>query len=184
MKIKYHLVKGNAVKQKLPITALFFLSSILHLNISSDASFCAVCLVTFFGLFRKLHLLPVSASKFILTYSSLKVLLSSTHGVHSFMPNGARPFNSESELIPFLYLSFFTLPCVSPYQGLLFYLCSPHQYPGLCLSWSQSSMGICSYLQSFLSEVRNCLDRLGHASSDYAGYSFCRGMCLLSLSRC
>ena len=59
-------VKGNAVKQKLPVTASILLKfyPLLNLSISFDASFWAVCLVAFFGLFGKSQLLPVSANKF------------------------------------------------------------------------------------------------------------------------
>ena len=59
-------VLGDKVHQKLPIT-LDILKGIYHtLNVNSsyDASFWAVCLIAFFGMFRKSHLLPISASKF------------------------------------------------------------------------------------------------------------------------
>ena len=59
-------IKGNGIKQKLPITlnilrGIFYL---LNMNYSYDATFWAVCLVMFFGLFRKSHLLPLSDTKF------------------------------------------------------------------------------------------------------------------------
>ena len=59
-------VKGNAVKQKLPNTASILLKfyALFNLSISFDSSFWAVCLVAFFDLFRKSHLLTVSGNKF------------------------------------------------------------------------------------------------------------------------
>ena len=59
-------VKGSTIKQKLPITVdiLNKIYGLLNCNISFDASFWAVYLVAFFGLFRKSHLLPISTAKF------------------------------------------------------------------------------------------------------------------------
>ena len=59
-------VKGSPPNQKLPITPqiLLRLHDTLCFTSSLDTSFWAVCLVAFFGMFRKSHLLPVSASKF------------------------------------------------------------------------------------------------------------------------
>ena len=59
-------VLGDKIHQKLPIT-LDILKGIYHtlkVNSSYDASFWAICLIAFFGMFRKSHLLPISASKF------------------------------------------------------------------------------------------------------------------------
>ena len=59
-------VMGNAPMQKLPIT-LDILRGIfgwLNLNYSVDASFWAICLVAFFGMFRKSHLLSTTSGSF------------------------------------------------------------------------------------------------------------------------
>ena len=55
-------VKSDSAKQKLPITAdiLKGIFNLLNINNGYDASFWAICLVAFFGLFQKSHLLPVS----------------------------------------------------------------------------------------------------------------------------
>ena len=57
---------GTPPKPKLPITVslLFRIRSRINLNNSKHASFWAICLVAFFVLFRKAHLLPVSESAF------------------------------------------------------------------------------------------------------------------------
>ncbi|XP_066921328.1 uncharacterized protein [Clytia hemisphaerica] len=58
--------KGVPPVPKLPITVeiLSFIHSQLNLRDSKQASFWALCLVSFFGLFRKSHLLPVSQKDF------------------------------------------------------------------------------------------------------------------------
>ena len=57
---------GVPPSPRLPITVplLFRIRSRLNLNCSKHASFWAICLVAFFGLFRKSHLLPESEAKF------------------------------------------------------------------------------------------------------------------------
>ena len=59
-------VKGNLVKQKLPITVNILLHIHEYLNLSSsvNASFWAICLVAFFGMFRKSHLLAKTEKSF------------------------------------------------------------------------------------------------------------------------
>ena len=50
--------KGHSLEQKLPINLDIFLIIRRQLNLtcSVDASFWAICLVAFFGMFRKSHL--------------------------------------------------------------------------------------------------------------------------------
>jgi len=64
--------KGSVVKRKLPITPAILLGirSQLHLQEPKDILFWAVCLVAFFGLFRKSNLLPATCHGF----STLKQL--------------------------------------------------------------------------------------------------------------
>ena len=59
-------VLGVPVQSRLPITVqlLMRIRTRLNLNSSRHASFWAICLTAFFGLFRKCHLLPVSGPKF------------------------------------------------------------------------------------------------------------------------
>lgn len=59
-------VCGVPPKPRLPFTIplLMKLRSRLNLNSSKQASFWAICLVAFFGLFRKAHLLPESEATF------------------------------------------------------------------------------------------------------------------------
>ena len=58
--------KGLTVTQKLPITPklLRLLHSQLDHTVSLDSSFWAICLVAFYGMFRKSHLLPTTSSSF------------------------------------------------------------------------------------------------------------------------
>ena len=59
------LVKGNQVKQELPIThsILKAIFKLLKPGNNFHASFWAVCLVAFYGLFMKSHLLLLSPAK-------------------------------------------------------------------------------------------------------------------------
>ena len=59
-------VKGVPPVPKLPMTPhiLSFIHSQLNLSDSKQASFWAICLVAFFGLFRKSHLLPPTPKAF------------------------------------------------------------------------------------------------------------------------
>ena len=59
-------VKGGEVAQKLPITPniLSGIYSKLNMVHSFDASFWAICLTAFYGMFRKSHLVPTSAANF------------------------------------------------------------------------------------------------------------------------
>lgn len=58
--------KGLTAQQKQPITPamLMQLHDRLNLASSTDASFWATCLVAFYGMFRKSHLLPISPTSF------------------------------------------------------------------------------------------------------------------------
>ena len=58
--------KGLTPNQKQPITPamLLQLHALLDLTSSRDASFWAICLVAFYGMFRKSHLLPTAANQF------------------------------------------------------------------------------------------------------------------------
>ena len=59
-------VLGVPPVPRLPITPdiLLRIRSRLNLNCSRHASFWAICLVSFFGMFRKSHLLPISPAQF------------------------------------------------------------------------------------------------------------------------
>ena len=59
-------VKGLPPRPKLPMTPdiLSFINSQMNLRDSKQASFWTICLVSFFGFFRKSHLLPLSPKDF------------------------------------------------------------------------------------------------------------------------
>ena len=72
--------KGVTTGQNQPITPaiLMQLRANLDLTNSLDASFWAICLVAFYGMFRKSHLLPITPNKFDsskqLTKADFKIL--------------------------------------------------------------------------------------------------------------
>lgn len=72
-------VLGNAPQEKLPITfdVLRKVHNVLNLSCSVDSSFWAICLVAFFGIFRKSHLL-------VSKVGSLTQFVSLLRGIFSF----------------------------------------------------------------------------------------------------
>ena len=87
---------GMPPNQKLPITPslLLRLHATLNFTKSFDSSFWAICLVAFYSLFHKSHLLPMSAQKFDSSKHSPKAISSFFPGVHSSPFDGAKPFSS------------------------------------------------------------------------------------------
>ena len=112
-------VKGSSIKQKLSITIdiLRGIFKLLNMHISCDASFWAICLVAFFGFFRKSHLLTTSAYRF-------NPNLQFTRDNFSFYSWGVlvqvkwKLSSLGTELFPFPFLSFTD----HPYVPLLPYL--------------------------------------------------------------
>ena len=102
-------VKGDSVKQKLPITIDILSRVHKSLNLNSyDASFWAICLVAFFGLFRKSHLLPVSKYQ----YDSSKQFSKSSFQFYSW---GALLIVQWSKTIQFrertVHIPLLVIPC-------------------------------------------------------------------------
>ena len=65
---RYQKVRGLSLDQKQPITPNILMRLHTHDQLdftsSFDVSFWAVCLVAFYGMFRKSHLLPIAANQF------------------------------------------------------------------------------------------------------------------------
>ena len=173
-------IKGNEIKQKLPITlnilrGIFYL---LNMNNSYDATFWAVCLVMFFGLFRKSHLLPLSDTKFDsnkqFSRSSFKfyywgILL-------TVKWSKTIQFRERSVQIPLPRIpgSIFC-PVSSLQHALSFTSGAPahsHAFSYLDLPYCNRR---CMTYRSFVSKLRSCLRSLGVSPDDYAGHSFRRG---------
>ena len=107
-------VKGNQVVQKLPITLdiLRGIYRIISLRSSFDASFWAVCLVAFYGFFRKSHLLPYPTGQMIRISSFPGPVLNSFPGGPGWRFVGVRPFSFGIGLCTSPCLIFLLLFCV------------------------------------------------------------------------
>ena len=90
--------KGLTPNQKQPITPamLLQLHALLDLTSSRDASFWAICLVAFYGMFRKSHLLPTAANQFNPSKQLIKATSKSFRRVCLFLSGGAKLFNFPS----------------------------------------------------------------------------------------
>ena len=173
-------VKGSTIKQKLPITVdiLNKIYGLLNCNISFDDSFWAVCLVAFFGLFRKSHLLPTSAAKFNpdsqFTKSSFQFC--SCGALLSVKWSKTIQFKDRVVFIPLPYISGSPLcPVTAICRALSFTRSAPKCFHAFAYyDASLPGVRILTY-RAFLSKLRDCLDKLGYVSSDFAGHSFRRG---------
>ena len=87
--------KGLTKNQKQPITPamLLQLHDWLDMGNSADASFWAICLVAFYGVFRKSHLLPVLSSSFDLREQLSKADFKNFPWGYSSLFDGVRPYN-------------------------------------------------------------------------------------------
>ena len=87
--------KGLTKNQKQPImpAMLLQLHDRLDLGNSADASFRAICLVAFYGVFHKSHLLPVLTSSFDLRKQLTKAYFKIFPWEYSSLFVGVRPYN-------------------------------------------------------------------------------------------
>ena len=173
-------VKGQPPSQKLPITPelLFRIHAMLNLRSSFDASFWAICLVSFFGMLRKSHLLVSSARSF----DPSQQLLNSDLEI---FPWGALltlrwsktiQFRERVVKLPLPLIPNSPLCPVIAIQRALSFVINPPQ-PSPAFMWydlTSLSPRVFTYSQ-FLKRLRTVLKALGLPASDYACHSFRRG---------
>ena len=171
--------KGSPPVPRLPMTIEILHSLRLRLNLSDSkhASFWAVCLVSFFGLFRKSHLLPLSRNDFTpgtflirsdFSFDSstvyIKVRWSKT------MQLGER-----SVTIPLVAMSSPLCPVSAIRQS---FQLAPGAGPSdQAFCWRDSFYGtnrVFTY-RDFMLSLRTFLSSIGLASSQYGSHSFRRG---------
>ena len=173
-------VKGNLVKQKLPITVNILLHIHEYLNLSSSVnpSFWAICLVAFFGMFRKSHLLAKTGKSF----DPKKQLVRSDF---EFFPWRALvkvhwsktiQFRERTILIPLPGLR--ALPFVQWEQFCMLFSFSPKA--GLddqAFVWVDPLKLIPQSFtyNLFMSKLREVLHSAGLSGADFGTHSFCRG---------
>lgn len=172
--------KGKPPSQKLPITPdlLCKIHSQLNLRSSFDASFWAICLVSFFAMLRKGHLLVKSPRAFDPSKQLLRA------DVHLY-PWGALVTIRWSKTIQFrervVQLPLPAIPNspLCPVMALKRAMhftgqASPDSQAFCFLSSPDLQLKFFSY-PSFLSKLRSILQSLGLPAKDYACHSFRRG---------
>ena len=151
---------------------------IINLNISYDASFWAVCLTAFLGLFRKSNLFPVSD----IQYDPNKQFSRSSF---QFLSLGALvqvtwsktiQFRERSVCIPLPYIPYSLLcPASSVLHATSFTKMSLPTSHAFAYFDIRSRKPTCLTYRSFLSKLRECLSGLGFPPGMFASHSFRRG---------
>ena len=173
-------VKGGDLSQKLPITPhiLFGIYNKLNLHHSFDATFWAICLTAFYGLFRKSHLLPMSQAQF-------EPSKQFTFQDFSFFTWGIIIMVRWSKTIQFrervVHIPLPRIPGspLCPHKAIThafaFVKCAPKFQHAF--SWlGHKSLLIHRFIyRAFLDKFKSCVHSLGYNPSEYAGHSFCRG---------
>ena len=172
-------VMGNAPLQKLPIT-LDILRSIfgqLNLNCSVDASFWAICLVAFFGMFRKSHLLTMSSGSF-------DPVRQFTKADFRFFPwevlvrvrwSKTIQFREKEVLVPLSRVRGSPFCPVSAISRAFAFTPMATDSSQAFL-WLHPSLKLrCFTYSLFMSKVRSCLRGCGLHGMDFGSHSFRRG---------
>ena len=165
--------------QKLPITPVILLRIFSNLNMSCsfDASFWAICLVAFSGMFRKSHLLPMSTSAFDATKQLTK-------DDFQFFTWGAQLTIRWSKTIQFRERVVRILLPLIPYSPLCpVTACSrafrfTYQSSGSsqAFNWLHpTTLSIQTFTyHSFSTKLRGLIAELGLQAGDYTSHSFRR----------
>ena len=172
--------KGIPPVPKLPITVdiLSFIHSQLNLLDSKQASFWALCLVSFFGLFRKSHLLPASQREFspdtFLTRSDFSFVGS---GVHIRVRwSKTIQFGQRTVTIPLVAMPSSHLCPVSAVTRA--FSLAPGALPSdQAFCWRDSHLGsnrVFVY-RDFMNVLQAHLSRSGLPHRQYGSHSFRRG---------
>ena len=176
---------GSPPLPRLPMTTdiLLRIRGLLNLMDSKHASFWAVCLVSFFGFFRKSHLLPSSVSDF----SPLTFL---TRSDFSFSGSSILIKVRWSKTIQFGQRTV-TIPLVASSSSLCpvwavsrAFSLTPHTRPNdQAFCWRDSSRVTCRIFtyKEFMHSLQFFLTRLGLNSSQYSSHFFRRGGASLAL---
>lgn len=171
---------GTPPNQKLPITSVILLRlhATLDFTKSFDSSFWAICLVAFYGLFRKSHLLPMSTQKFDPTKQLSKADI-------KFFTWGTLVTIRWSKTIQFRErVVEISLPCI-PSSKLCPTTAIAHafSFTKLTAASSQAFNWVDKPLSNpriftynmFVTKLRNHLTGMGLSPKSYVGHSFRRG---------
>ena len=173
-------VKGLTPDQKQPMTPelLVRLHTMLDLATSLDASFWAICLVAFYGLFRKSHLLPTAANQFNpskqLTKADFKIFYWGT--LITVRWSKTIQFRERVVEIPLPAIPDSILCPTAAIINAFRFTSSLSTRASQAFNWVDGS-GVLHSLtySSFVSKLRLHLSSLGEDPKLYAGHSFRRG---------
>lgn len=174
-------VAGTPPSQKLPITPALLtrIHSTLDFTSSFDSSFWAICLVAFFGMFRKSHLLPTSSNSFDHTKQLTKTdfNINSWGFLITIRWSKTIQFRERVVQIP--------IPCI-PYSVLCPTTATTHAFQFTdgappktqAFAWTDNTprhnLHYFTY-SMFVSKLRKHLSQVGVPPNSYAGHSFRRG---------
>ena len=172
-------VLGGAPQQKLPINIniLRGLRQQLNLTCSVDCSFWAICLVAFFGMFRKSHLLVTTASNF-------NPAQQFTKSDFTFFPWGALVRVRWSKTIQFrervISIPISRVPgspfCPATAVAKAFSFTPDSGDFSQAFQWIDPSLCLQPFTYSlFMSKLRTCLKNCGLKGLDFGSHSFRRG---------
>lgn len=171
---------GAPPKPRLPITVSLLLGirSRLNLNSSKHASFWAICLVAFFGLFRKAHLLPSSES----TFSPKHMFIRSDFNFYqSSLYINVRwsktiQLGQRTVTIPLVAIPTSPLcPVTAVSQAFRLTPGCTSTYQALCWRDSHACKNSVFTYKSFMASMKQILRELGVSSEQYGTHSFRRG---------
>uniref|UniRef100_A0A7M5TZP9 Uncharacterized protein n=1 Tax=Clytia hemisphaerica TaxID=252671 RepID=A0A7M5TZP9_9CNID len=171
--------KGSPPVPRLPITTdiLYRIRQHLELSDSKHASFWAICLVSFFGLFRKSHLLPLSHQDFspatFLVRSDFTLDPSTVYIRVRW--SKTMQLGQRTVTIPLVAMSSPLCPVSAVNHAFQLTPGAGPQAQAFC--WRDSFYGsnrIFTY-KDFMLSLRNHLSNIGLSSSQYGSHSFRRG---------
>lgn len=173
-------VKGQPPSQKRPITSTILLRINSHLNMrdSKDASFWAICLVSFFGMLRKSHLLSNKANEF----NPKQHLLRSDFQFHtwgalmSIRWSKTIQFRERIVQLPLPYIPGSHLCPVTAIKRAFFFTVCADPASQAFMWQNLDTMGLELFTYSmFTRKLRSILESLGLPAKEYASHSFRRG---------
>jgi len=172
-------VYGVPPRPRLPMTTaiLLKLRSCLNLNCSLHASFWATCLVSFYGLFRKSHLLPDSARLF--DSSKQFTRQDFCHTSYGFLLtvrwSKTIQLGQRTVSVPLLSLPSNPLCPVSAISNAFFLTpAAGDSSQALCIQNRSAHTTVFTY-KAFMSLLKFLLLQLGLNPSEYGTHSFRRG---------
>ena len=176
---------GAPPQPRLPMTTdiLVRIHGFLNLMDSKHASFWAICLVSFFGLFRKSHLLPASVSEFSpLTFLTRSDFSFSGSSVFIRVRwSKTIQFGQRTVTIPLVASSSLLCPVRAVSQA---FSLTPSALPDdQAFCWRDSARvrnRVFTY-KEFMYSLQFFLSRLGLRSSQFGSHSFRRGGASLAL---